>query len=414
MAAWPFKVRKATAARLVALVALATFLNYADRGNLATAAPLLKGEFQLNNTELGILLSAFFWTYIPAQLMSGWLIDRYGAWRILAVGLALWSLATILLGVAGGFALLLLLRLLLGLGESVTFPAEAKLMAQQLPATRLGAANAWVTVGQALGPSAGIFIGGLVMASYGWRAMFLLFGLISLLWLILWTRTQTPKPLVEEGVALPSPSFADIARQRSLWGACLGHFCCNYALYFMFSWLPLYLVENQGLSVTAMARFGGLLYLGYAVSAVVSGWAADQMIASGASVDRVRKTVIVLGNLGLGLCLAAPALGSTAISLAALFASGLMFGMITPVLYAIGQTLAGPTAAGKWAGMQNAVANFAGIIGPITTGWIVDATGSFAWAFISVGVITLAGIIGWAFIIPRIAPVAWPARGNSG
>jgi MFS family permease len=410
MAAWPFKVRKATAARLVALVALATFLNYADRGNLATAAPLLKGELQLNNTELGLLLSAFFWTYIPAQLMSGWLIDRYGPWRILAAGLALWSLATTLLGVAGGFALLLLLRLLLGLGESVTFPAEAKLMAQQLPATRLGAANAWVTVGQALGPSAGIFIGGLVMASHGWRAVFLLFGLISLLWLIPWARTQTPKPLVDEAAALPSPAFADIARQRSLWGACLGHFCCNYALYFMFSWLPLYLVENQGLSVTAMARFGGLLYLGYAISAVVSGWAADRVIAAGASVNRVRKTVIVLGNLGLGLCLAAPALGDTAISLAALFASGLMFGMITPVLYAIGQTLAGPTAAGKWAGMQNAVANLAGIIGPIATGWIIDATGSFAWAFISVGVITLAGIIGWAFIIPRIAPVTWAAR----
>jgi MFS family permease len=411
MAAWPFKVRRATAARLVALVALATFLNYADRGNLATAAPLLKGELQLSNTELGLLLSAFFWTYIPAQLMSGWLIDRYGPWHVLAAGLALWSLATILLGVAGGFTLLLLLRLLLGLGESVTFPAEAKLMAQQLPATRLGAANAWVTVGQALGPSAGIFIGGLVMASHGWRAMFLLFGLMSLLWLIPWARTQTPKPLADGAAALPSPAFADIARQRSLWGACLGHFCCNYALYFMFSWLPLYLVENQGLSVTAMARFGGLLYLGYAISAVVSGWAADRAIAAGASVNRVRKTVIVLGNLGLGLCLAAPALGNTAISLAALFASGLMFGMITPVLYAIGQTLAGPSAAGKWAGMQNAVANFAGIIGPIATGWIVDATGSFAWAFISVGVITLAGIIGWAFIIPHIAPVTWATRG---
>src|SRR6185503_7792223 len=313
-------MQKATAVRLVALVALATFFNFADRGNLATAAPLLKGELQLNNTELGILLSAFYWTYIPAQLVSGWLIDRFGPWRILAAGVALWSLATILLGVVGGFALLLLLRLLLGLGESVTFPAEAKLMAQQIPPARLGAANAWVTAGQALGPSAGIFIGGLVMASHGWRAMFLLFGLVSLLWLIPWARTQTPKPLVEE-TAAPSPSFADIARQRALWGACLGHFCCNYALYFMFSWLPLYLVENQGLSVTAMARFGGLLYLGYAVSAVVSGWAADRAIAAGASVSSVRKTVIILGNLGVGFCLAAPALGNTALSLTALFVS---------------------------------------------------------------------------------------------
>jgi MFS family permease len=404
---------KATATRLVVLVALATFINYADRGNLATAAPLLKGELHLNNTELGILLSAFFWTYIPAQLTSGWLIDRFGAWRILGAGVALWSLATLLLGVVGGFALLLLLRLLLGLGESVTFPAEAKLMAQQLPPSKLGAANAWVTVGQALGPSAGIFIGGLVMASHGWRAVFLLFGVASLLWLIPWARTQSPKPLEEESAALPSPTFTDIVRQRSLWGACLGHFCCNYALYFMFSWLPLYLVDNQGLSVTAMARFGGLLYLGYAISAVVSGWAADRAIAAGRSVNGVRKTVIVLGNAGLGICLAIPALGNPALSLAALFASGLMFGIITPVLYAVGQTLAGPRAAGKWAGTQNAVANFAGIIGPIFVGWTVDVTGSFGWAFVSTGVITLLGVLGWAVIIPRIAPVAWGARASS-
>lgn len=175
----------------------------------------------------------------------------------------------------------------------------------------------------------------------------------------------------------------------------------------MFSWLPLYLVENQGLSVGAMARFGGLLYLGYAVMAVVSGWAADRLIAAGRSVNQVRKSTIVLGNAGLGLCLAAPALGNPAISMAALFASGLMFGVITPVLYAVGQTLAGPRAAGKWAGLQNAIANLAGIIGPVATGWIVDSSGSYAWAFMSVGIITFLGVIGWGIIIPRIAPVAW-------
>jgi MFS family permease len=338
--------------------------------------------------------------------MSGWLIDRAGAWRVLAAGVALWSLVTAAMGIAGGFALLLLLRLLLGLGESVTFPAEAKLLAQQLPPERLGAANGWVTVGQALGPSAGIFIGGLVMAQHGWRAVFLLFGLASLLWLIPWKRTAPPMPR-ETAVSAASPSFAQIARRRELWGACIGHFCGNYALYFMFSWLPLYLVEQQGLSVSAMARFGGLLYLGYAASALASGWLADRAIAAGRSVNGVRKTVVVAGNLGLGLCLAAPALGDSSLSFAALFLSGVMFGLTTPVLYAVGQTLAGPAAAGKWAGLQNAVANFAGIIGPVATGWIVDATGSFTWAFISTGAVTLLGILGWAVVIPRIAPVDW-------
>src|ERR1700723_4254486 len=108
---------------VVALLATAIFINYIDRGNLATAAPLIQRELKLNNTEIGLLISAFFWIYVPGQLVAAWLVTRINAYRTLAIGLALWSAATILTGLTTGFAALLALLLLLGLCESAGFPA---------------------------------------------------------------------------------------------------------------------------------------------------------------------------------------------------------------------------------------------------------------------------------------------------
>src|SRR5262249_51076429 len=129
---------------------------------------------------------AFFWTYTPAQILAGWLAEKINAYRTLALGVALWSLATIATGLATGFAAILVLRLLLGLGESAAFPCSSKLLAEHLPGHRLGAANGLIGVGLALGPAFGTFAGGLLMARWGWRPTFDVFGLISILWLIPW------------------------------------------------------------------------------------------------------------------------------------------------------------------------------------------------------------------------------------
>src|SRR5687768_13012324 len=126
---------------VVPLLALAVFINYVDRGNLATAAPLIKEELALTSTQIGILISAFFWTYTPGLVLSGWLADRFNAYLTLAGGLAIWSVATLLSGFAGGFTALLLLRLVLGVGESAAFPCSSALIAKHVPSHRLGAAN---------------------------------------------------------------------------------------------------------------------------------------------------------------------------------------------------------------------------------------------------------------------------------
>jgi len=239
--------RQAIGFGVIGLLALGMFINYVDRGNLATAAPLIKDQLGLTNTQTGILLSAFFWTYTPFQLVAGWLAERINPYRTLAIGVGLWSLATIATGFAEGFTALLVLRLVLGMGESATFPCNAKLLARELPAERLGSANGTIGIGQALGPAVGTFAGGMLMAHFGWRPVFVLFGLVSALWLLPWlvaTREASARAVTD--ASAPPPAFLNILGRRECWGASLGHFAHNYSLYFVISWLPLYLVKARG------------------------------------------------------------------------------------------------------------------------------------------------------------------------
>ena len=183
----------ATAARartagnaLILLLGAAVFLNYVDRGAIAIAAPLMKGELGLSATDFGIAVSAFFWVYAPVQLVAGWLCDRFSVYRLMAGGIMLWAASTLLMGFAGGFASLLVLRIMLGVGESIAFPGSSKIIARHVPPERRGMANAAVAAGIALGPAVGTLAGGLIVAHLGWRAMFFAFGLATLIWLVPW------------------------------------------------------------------------------------------------------------------------------------------------------------------------------------------------------------------------------------
>jgi MFS family permease len=397
-------------ASVVPLLAIAIFINYVDRGNLATAAPLMKNELGLSATQLGLLLSIFFWSYTPCQILAGWLAEKITATRVLAIGLAIWSLATAVTGLVSGFAALLALRLLLGVGESAAFPCSSKLLARHLPSHRLGSANGAIAVGLALGPAFGTFVGGMLMAHYGWRPVFLLFGLASLAWLLPWLwATRDPLLGHDETRDAPAPGFLDILRHREAWGACFGQFTANYTFYFVISWLPLYLVHERGFTVAEMSVLGGMIYLVYAGSAWLTGWGSDHWMERGASANRVRKTAIVAGSVLAALAMLGCAFGDSVVSVASLFLAALSFGLGTPTIYAIGQTLAGPRAAGKWIAVQNCVGNFAGVVAPLVTGLVIDRTGQFFWAFAIACAVTIGGIFAWGVMIRRVAPVDWDA-----
>ena len=227
------RTQRAGFAPALVLLFLAVLINYVDRGNLSIAAPLLKNEWHMSASPLGALFSAFFWTYTAMQFVGGWVFDRFDPCRVLALGFLVWSLATAFTGFSTGFVMLLSLRLLLGVGESVICPTASQILARYLPEEKRGFANGVVCGAMRCGAVVGSFGGGLLMARYGWRPVFLGVGVLSLLWLPAWWRWRPREVITAAAAKGHTPTLADIFEQRSFWGASTGHFCSNYLLYFI-------------------------------------------------------------------------------------------------------------------------------------------------------------------------------------
>src|SRR4051794_10466136 len=390
---------------LVALLSLAMFLNYTDRGSLSIVAPLLKQEIGISNGAMGLLLSAFFWSYAIAQPAAGWVAQRFAPRTVLAVATGLWSLARFACGLATGLTMLFVL--LLGLAESVIFPTNARIFAEHAPEHQRGRCNSAMSIGHSMGPTVGTLVGAMVLIAYGWRAVFFVLGGVSLLWLVPWLARRDPS-LEGDAAAQHEPaSYGEILRQRSLWGACLAQFCYSYPFYLVLTWLPLYLVNSQHLSLGRMAGVTAALYALQATAAVLSGWGSDILIRNGHSPTLVRKGFVIAGMTATGALFAGAAATGGTMATVLLVASGFTVGLSGTMVFTIGQTLAGPRAGGRWMGFQNMVGNLSGIAAPIVTGIVVDWSGSFAGAFVVAAALSVVGILSWLFVVQRIEAVEW-------
>ena len=395
---------------VLVLLGLSVFINYIDRANLSVAAPLLKNELGLSASRLGILFSAFFWTYACMQILAGWLVDRFEVKWVFAMGFFVWSAATAFTGMLHAFTALLLIRVVLGIGESVAYPAYAKIFASHFVESQRGLANSVVGAGQALGPALGILFGGTLVARFGWRPFFIALGLISLLWLPPWFRWMPRTPSCGVLHMRQGPGLGEIIRQRSSWGTWIGLFCSNYFLYFLLTWLPFYLVSERHFSMDGMARVGGGTFLMAALSCLICGRLSDRWISTGATATRVRKTFVVVGMICAGFFMAACALAPTGVLVGLLLLAGASFGLVSSNLNAITQTLAGPRAAGRWMGAQNFVGNLAGAVAPALTGFLVDRTGQFYWPFLITAAVAWVGALQWIFVVGPVEPVVWKSR----
>jgi MFS family permease len=392
---------------LVGLVAAAIFLNYVDRGLIGIAAPLMKSELALSATGFGLAVSAFFWIYAPAQLLVGWLCDRFCVYRLFAASLALWALATALTGFVGGLAALIMLRVGLGLGESIAFPGSSKIIARHVPESRRGIANAWIAAAISLGPAFGTFAGGMVMAGYGWRAMFVGFGVATLAWLLPWLVLVRPLTGAMRPPAPPPYPMSRLLGHRALWATSLCHFTSNYGFYFLLAWLPLYLVQARGFSLAGTSTVAATIFLVQGVTAPVWGWLSDHWVAQGRSEGEVRKALLVAGQGGLALSIVMMGVtANIAVMIGWLMLAGIFAAAIAANVFAVGQIFAGPRAAGSWIGIQNALGNISGIIGPVLAGLLIDWTGNYMGAILLAAAVTAAGALGWWRLVPRIAPIA--------
>lgn len=392
---------------LIALIACAVFLNYVDRGNLATASPVLRDQLNLSDAQLGLLLSAFFWPYTLLQPVAGWIAQRFDARYVLSAGVLVWSAATILTAAANAFADLLVLRVILGLGESVTFPAQARLVARHATEHQRGRANGITASAQALGPTFGTLAGGLILAHFGWRSSFLIFGCCTLAWLVpWWTATWNLEQSTSDAATTPVP-YRQLLASRALWGCSLAGHCYLYAYYFVLTWLPMILVKSQGFSLRQMAFIGAGLYALHAASSAALGVLSDRLLARGVDLSRLRKTQLVYGLVGIASALIGCSLAGPTASVVLLTCAAVLFGTQTYNYYGLSQDFGGPRVAARWMGIQNFIGNFAGITAPMLTGLLIGRTHEYFWPFATAAAFALLGALAYGLLTPRIQRIRW-------
>jgi MFS transporter, ACS family, D-galactonate transporter len=393
--------------RVLFLLTISVLINYIDRSNLSIAAPLLKDELGISASQLGTLLSAFFWTYAVMQTPAGWLVDHFDVKWVFAAGFLLWSAATAVTGFLHGFLALLVIRVVVGMGESVAFPSYSKILGGHFKESRRGFANAMIMAGLSLGPALGMWVGGSAVARFGWRPFFIALGLLALLWLPPWCRWMPRREPAPAHESEPKSGYLDILRQRSAWGTCIGQSSINYFLYFLVTWLPFYLVRGRHFSLNEMARVGGLVFLMSALASAASGKLSDRWITAGASPTVVRKGFMVFGHAGIGILLALTVITSGRVFTFMLALTGVFLGISICNSWAIPQMLAGPKMVGRWVGVQNLAGNLAGAVAPALTGFLLDRTASFYWPFLITAIVAWIGGLGWWLVVGPLEQVDW-------
>jgi ACS family D-galactonate transporter-like MFS transporter len=404
---------------IVGVLLLAAILNSADRTSLAIAAPALSRELMLSPVQMGFLLSAFFWTYAIGQVVAGWFTDRFPVLWVFTIGFVVWSGATFCTGLVQGMTALLVLRLLLGGGESVAFPCYSKIFATEFPPAKQGLPNAILNSGTKIGAALGVLVGGVLIALYSWRMMFFVLGGSGVVFLILWfmlaPRTdRKPRGQAVSTATKPGPSYLDILRNRDAWGTFVGAACYNYAYFFGLTWLPSYLVQQKHLSLEKMGIIGAIPFWAAAVSAIIGGWTSDALIKKGHSTTKVRKAFVASGLVFSVAAFPSAIVEDLTASLVLLTVAYTALGVTVSNLWAISQTLAGPTAAGKWSGAQNCLGAIAGIVAPIVSGLVVQQTGNFSLAFLIMAILALVGAASYVFLVRTIAPIDWGLRRGKG
>jgi ACS family D-galactonate transporter-like MFS transporter len=393
------------------LLVVSVIINYVDRGNLSVAAPVIKTELHLSPVQLGLLFSVFSWTYAPCQLLSGWLVDRFDANWVLAAGFFLWSAATGVTGLAYGFGGLLALRLLVGVAESTAYPAYSKIFATYFGENHRGIANALIDAGSKVGPACGGLVGAYLIAHFGWRPFFFALGLVALPWIPCWMRWRPRGPAAAAYHAKDRPTFRAILSHRPAWATFAGLFAANYFWYFLLTWLPSYLVQERHLSMQMMGVGNFVPLMLTAGATTTAGALSYRALARGASPTRVRKFCVSAG-LGLAtIVVVVPFISDLRVAIAVLSVASMGYGVYTSSHWAITQTMAGPSAVGRWTGLQNFFGNLAGIVAPFVTGVVVQTTGHFFWAFAATSLVVLTGSLACLFGLGTIEPNRWRRPG---
>jgi len=406
---------------LILMCFAATSICYIDRVNISVAVIPMAETLHWSATTKGTVLTSFFIGYLFAMLPGGWLIARYGGRLVLGLALAGWSLATLLTPSAAyaGLPFLIAVRIAMGVAEAATFPAVIGMFARWLPLPERSRAIALQLGGIPVGTIVGLSATGAIVTTWGWAAMFWLFGAAGLAFAAFWFFAVHESPGVHPRIgaaerALLAEQEAATARApvpwrallstRAVWAIIISHFCSNWTLYLMLTWMPSYLHDVQHLDVGKAGLAAVLPWIFYFIAANAAGWGCDRLVARGVSLLRIRKVVQTVALLGAsaGLLLAAratsPAEAITMLCLA-LGANGLISAGFAANHLDIAPRYAGPLYA-----VSNTAGTLPGIFGVYITGALLDATGGYGWTFVAAAAINIVGVVVW-LLWARVDPV---------
>ena len=388
------------------IICLMYLVTYIDRVNIGTAASAMQKDLGLTNTQLGLAFSAFAYPYAFLQIAGGWLGDRLGPRKTLLICGGIWSLATVLMGFVGGAVSLVAVRFLLGVGEGAAFPTATRALSNWMSADRRGFAqgitHASARLGNALTPP----IVALLIVSISWRGSFILVGILSFAWVLLWAvyfrdNPRDHKGVTEADLATLPPMKVVVARKSVPWGrlfkrmlpVTLTDFCYGWTLWLFLNWIPSYFLHEYHLDIKKSAIFASGVFFAGVVGDTVGGVASDRILKRTGSFAKARVTVIVIGFLGAFLFML-PVLFVKDLLTITLCLSGAFFfaELIVAPIWAVPMDIA-PQHAGTASGFMNFGFGVAGMISPVVFGAVIDATGRWDLPFVASLVLLLLGAI---------------------
>lgn len=413
--------------RMLALIFVCVVINYMDRTNISVAATALSGSLNLSPVQLGLLFSAFGWTYAALQIPGGILVDRFSARVLYAFCLISWSIMTLLQGLVKGFATLFALRLSIGVFEAPSYPINNRVVTSWFPENERASAIAMYTCGQFLGLALLTPVLVIIQDHLGWRGLFIVTGIAGILWGFVWYlfyRNPADHPKVNEaelehiekggGIIVRKEkaneqqpfewkNLQKVLSHRKLWGIYIGQFAVNSTLWFFLTWFPTYLVKYRGMDFLKSGYLASLPFLAAFVGLITSGFLSDYMLKKGISVNIARKAPVVFGLLLASSIIGANYVDSHAwiIFFMALAFFGNGFATITWVFVS---TLAPKHLIGLTGGVFNFIGNLASVVIPIVIGYLAK-DGNFTPALVFISAVTVMGACSYLFVVGKIERV---------
>ncbi|SAK91127.1 MFS transporter [Caballeronia ptereochthonis] len=407
---------------ILALLAIGTMINYLDRSVAGIAAPGMSHELGLTPALMGVIFSAFSWTYTASQIPGGVMLDRIGTRWTYFFALTLWSLFTGLQGLATGFVSLLIMRLLIGIAEAPCFPTNSRVVAIWFPQSERARATGVYTFAEYVGLA---FLSPLLFwidHRYGWRALFGIVGAFGIafgaIWLMRFREPHESKhanraelDYIASGGGVVDGSqqatrfrWSDIAallRRRSMLGICIGQFACNSTNVFFLTWFPTYLVTERHMPWLKVGMVAVLPFIAASVGTLTGGWISDAMLRRGISLNWSRKLPVIAGLVAASSIVLANYVDSISVVIAILCVAYFAQGM-SALAWMIVSDIAPKGLLGLSGGIFNLFANAAGIVTPLVVGLIVNATGSFVYALGFISAVTLVGALSYVFVVGDI------------